>query len=60
VRPSRPLHGPAGYSGHGGNGGVVQASQPVATVAASSWGNLSRMQNSGYRADVDVDTSLHL
>ena len=56
VRPSRPLHGPAGsYIGHGGN---IQASQPAA--AASSFGEVPRMQNSGYRADVDVDTSLHL
>uniref|UniRef100_A0ACD5WSY5 Uncharacterized protein n=1 Tax=Avena sativa TaxID=4498 RepID=A0ACD5WSY5_AVESA len=59
VRPSRPLHGPAGY---GGNGGIlVQASQPVAAAAASSsWGDAPRMQNSGFRGDVDVDTSLHL
>ncbi|XP_044979411.1 uncharacterized protein LOC123446931 [Hordeum vulgare subsp. vulgare] len=61
VRPSRPLHGASAYSGFGG----VQASQPVAQAAAaasaaSSWGELPRMQNSGYRGDVDVDTSLHL
>uniref|UniRef100_A0ACD5XHM6 Uncharacterized protein n=1 Tax=Avena sativa TaxID=4498 RepID=A0ACD5XHM6_AVESA len=57
VRPSRPLHGPAGYGGNGGI--VVQASQPVPAVA---WGDAPRMlQNSaGYRGDVDVDTSLHL
>ncbi|CAM0871746.1 unnamed protein product [Alopecurus aequalis] len=60
VRPSRPLHGPAGsYSGYGGNGGAVQPSQQPA-VAAGSFGEVPRMQNSGYRADVDVDTSLHL
>jgi hypothetical protein len=57
VRPSRPLHGAAGYSGHGG---AVQVSQPVAATAASPWGDVPRMQSSGYRGDVDVDTSLHL
>ncbi|EER92700.1 hypothetical protein BDA96_01G501400 [Sorghum bicolor] len=51
IRPSRPLRGPAYYHGLGANG--VQTSPPP----ASSWGG---MQNSGYRADVDVDTSLHL
>ncbi|RCV46105.1 hypothetical protein SEVIR_9G510201v4 [Setaria viridis] len=50
IRPSRPLRGPV-YHGLGANGG--QTSPP----AASSWGG---MQNSGYRSDVDVDTSLHL
>lgn len=56
VRPSRPLQGPAGYGGLGVNG-VQATSQPP---AASSWGDVTRMQNSGYRGDVDVDTSLHL
>ncbi|KAM3230429.1 hypothetical protein ACQJBY_060922 [Aegilops geniculata] len=60
VRPSRPLHGASAYSGFGGgNGGVQQASQPAA-AAAGSWGEVPRMQNSGFRGDVDVDTSLHL
>lgn len=50
IRPSRPLRGPA-YHGLGANG--VQTAPPP----ASSWGG---MQNSAYRSDVDVDTSLHL
>ncbi|XP_062213542.1 uncharacterized protein LOC133914455 [Phragmites australis] len=50
VRPSRPLHGPV-YHGLDANG--AKTSPPP----ASSWGG---MQNSGYRSDVDVDTSLHL
>jgi hypothetical protein len=50
IRPSRPLRGPV-YHGLGASGG--QTSPPPAT----SWGG---MQNSGYRSDVDVDTSLHL
>uniref|UniRef100_J3LKZ4 Uncharacterized protein n=1 Tax=Oryza brachyantha TaxID=4533 RepID=J3LKZ4_ORYBR len=49
VRPSRPLHGPPSSS---------------STLATSPWGDMPRataaMQNSGYRGDVDVDTSLHL
>ncbi|CAN6301935.1 unnamed protein product [Urochloa humidicola] len=50
IRPSRPLRGPA-YHGLSTNGG--QTSLPP----ASSWGGI---KNSGYRSDVDVDTSLHL
>uniref|UniRef100_A0A0E0NQZ1 Uncharacterized protein n=1 Tax=Oryza rufipogon TaxID=4529 RepID=A0A0E0NQZ1_ORYRU len=45
--PSRPLH-------HGS--GVVQA-PPSTPATTSPW---TTMQNSGYRGDVDVDTSLHL
>ncbi|KAJ1298379.1 hypothetical protein BS78_01G448300 [Paspalum vaginatum] len=52
IRPSRPLRGPA-YHGLGGFINGAQASAPPAT----SWAG---MQNSGYRSDVDVDTSLHL
>ena len=50
IRPSRPLRSPA-YHGLGASGG--QTPLPP----ASSWAG---MQNSGYRSDVDVDTSLHL
>ncbi|KAL5210501.1 hypothetical protein ABZP36_006124 [Zizania latifolia] len=62
VRPSRPLHGPS-YHGalQGGGGGGVQASSASTPSTPSSWGDLPRtMQNSGFRGDVDVDTSLHL
>ncbi|KAG8097218.1 hypothetical protein GUJ93_ZPchr0013g34857 [Zizania palustris] len=68
VRPSRPLHGPSyhgalqggGGGGSGGRGGV-QASLPSTPSTTSSWGELPRTtQNSGFRGDVDVDTSLHL
>ncbi|KAF8718062.1 hypothetical protein HU200_025537 [Digitaria exilis] len=50
IRPSRPLRGPV-YQGIGANAGQTSP-RP-----ASLWGG---MQNSGYRSDVDVDTSLHL
>ncbi|XP_040378439.1 uncharacterized protein LOC121053927 [Oryza brachyantha] len=64
VRPSRPLHGPPSSSSHHSiGGGGVQASSS-STLATSPWGDMPRataaMQNSGYRGDVDVDTSLHL
>jgi hypothetical protein len=50
IRPSRPLRSPA-YHGLGASGGQTPLPR------ASSWAG---MQNSGYRSDVDVDTSLHL
>ncbi|KAL5217455.1 hypothetical protein ABZP36_018139 [Zizania latifolia] len=60
VRSSRPLHGPSSYQGALGGGGV-QASSPSTPATMSPWGGLPKtMQNSGFRGDVDVDTSLHL
>lgn len=50
IRPSRPLRAPA-FQGLGATAGQTSP-RP-----ASLWGG---MQNSGYRSDVDVDTSLHL
>ncbi|WVZ55832.1 hypothetical protein U9M48_006441 [Paspalum notatum var. saurae] len=52
IRPSRPLRGPAAYHGIGGFNSAQVSAPP-----ASPWAG---MQNSGYRSDVDVDTSLHL
>ncbi|KAF0911136.1 hypothetical protein E2562_007930 [Oryza meyeriana var. granulata] len=64
VRPSRPLRIPSS-SYHGLSGGGVQQASPSTPPVTSPWGDLPRtttttMQNSGYRGDVDVDTSLHL
>lgn len=53
IRPSRPpLHGPPAYGLHDANVARTTSSPP-----ANSWGG---MQNSSFRSDVDVDTSLHL
>ncbi|KAG8073852.1 hypothetical protein GUJ93_ZPchr0006g44851 [Zizania palustris] len=61
VRPSRPLHGPPPSYQGALVGGGVQPSSPSTPATTSSWGALPRtMQNSGFRGDVDVDTSLHL
>ncbi|GJN08785.1 hypothetical protein PR202_ga26741 [Eleusine coracana subsp. coracana] len=49
IRPSRPLHGPT--YGLDVNGARISSPPP------NSWGG---MQNSSFRSDVDVDTSLHL
>uniref|UniRef100_A0A0E0KA11 Uncharacterized protein n=1 Tax=Oryza punctata TaxID=4537 RepID=A0A0E0KA11_ORYPU len=54
VRPSRPLH--HGLGSASGGGGVQASPSPTPTLT-SPW---TTMQNSGYRGDVDVDTSLHL
>jgi hypothetical protein len=50
IRPSRPLHGPA-------YGFDAASSARTSAPPAISWGG---MQNSSFRNDVDVDTSLHL
>lgn len=58
IRPSRPLRGHACHGlGATGGGVVVQTTSPPPLPPSSSWGGA---QNSGYRTDIDVDTSLHL
>jgi hypothetical protein len=60
IRPSRPLRGHACHGlglGATGGGVVVQTTSPPPLPPSSSWAGA---QNSGYRTDIDVDTSLHL